>query len=88
MTGTSEAVKNGLRCLETMAHHLIETDAVPGISTAVVHRDEVVYATASVYAKRASATWSTSTRSSSWHPCRSRSRQPWLRRSSATAAAA
>ena len=37
------AVTAGLRSLETMAQHVIDTDEVPGLSIAVVHEDEVVY---------------------------------------------
>jgi CubicO group peptidase (beta-lactamase class C family) len=38
-----DTVMNALPGLETMAQHLVDADEVPGLSIAVVYRDEVVY---------------------------------------------
>src|SRR5215510_6376251 len=41
---TLDAVMGALPALETMAQHLVDTDEVPGLSIAVVYRDELLYA--------------------------------------------
>jgi CubicO group peptidase (beta-lactamase class C family) len=41
---TVDTVRGALPALETMAQHLVDTDEVPGLSIAVVYRDEVLYA--------------------------------------------
>jgi CubicO group peptidase (beta-lactamase class C family) len=74
---TKDKVMAALPALETMAQRIVDEDQVPGLSIAVVYRDEVVYL------KGFGVRRSTPIPSSSLPRSRSRSLRPWSRPSSA-----